>query len=142
MRSGKICITQKKYFVRVQKNCHLSTMTIGNRRNESRLPQKVALCHNEVNTKVSSYQKTRLEGIPNHSRTKPEVFPMYHNVSISCFAFFRSVRLQFCTKVHIRTQRNCLTGKLEINRSIQEFNCTFGACTDNNYQLFSLTNGK
>ena len=141
MRSRKNCITQKKYFVRVQifflrvqKNRPLYTMTIGNRRNESRLPQKVTLCHKEVNTKVSSCQKTRLEGIPNHSRTKPEGFPMYHNVSISCFAFFRSVRLQFCTKVHIRTQRNCLTGKREINRSIQEFNCTFGACTDNNYQ--------
>ena len=141
MRGRKICITQKKYFVRVQKfflrvqkNRTLYTMTIAWCRNESRLPQKITLCHNEVNTKVSSCQKARLEGIPSHSRTKPEVFPMYHNVSISCFAFFRSVRLQFCTKVHIRTQRNCLTGKREVNSSIQEFNCTIGACTDNNYQ--------
>ena len=141
MRSGKICITQKNYFVRVQnffsartKNRPLSTMKYAWCRNESRLPQKVALCHNEVNTKVSSCQKTRTEGKAKDSRTKPEGFPMDHNVSISCFAFFRSVRLQFCTKVHIRTQRNCLTGKLEISRSIQEFNCTFGACTDNNYQ--------
>ena len=141
MRSRNICITQKKHFVREQiffstrtKNRPLYTMRMAWCHKESRLPQKVALCHNEVNTKVSSCQKTRLEGIPNHSRTKPEVFPMYHNVSISCFAFFRSVRLQFRTKVHIRTQRNCLTGKRKINRSIQEFNCTFGACTDNNYQ--------
>ena len=58
-------------------------MTIGNRRNESRLSQKVALCHNEVNPKVSSCQKTRTEGKAKDSRTKPEVFPMYHNVTPS-----------------------------------------------------------
>ena len=133
-RRKNILYAYKIFFLRVQKNRPLYTMTIGNRRNESRLPQKVALCHNEVVTKVSSCQKTRTEGKAKDSRTKPEVFPMYHNVSFSCFAFFRSVRLQFCTKVHIRTQRNCLTGKRKINRSIQEFNCTFGACTDNNYQ--------
>ena len=141
MRGRIICITQKKYFVRVQKFFSARTKKSpsiydDNRQQtqESRLPYKVALCHNKVNSKVSSCQKTRTEGKAKDSRTKPEVFPMYHNVSISCFAFFRSVRLQFCTKVHIRTQRNCLTGKREINSSIQEFNCTFGACTDNNYQ--------
>ena len=133
-RRKNILYAYKIFFLRVQKNRPLYTMTIAWCRNESILPQKVTLCHNEVNTKVSSCQKTRTEGKAKDSRTKPEVFPMYHNVSISCFAFFRSVRLQFCTKVHIRTQRNCLTGKREINRSIQEFNCTFGACTDNNYQ--------
>ena len=79
---GKIILyAYKNYFLRVQKNHPLYTMTIGNRRNESRLPQKVALCHNEVNTKVSSCQKTRTEGKAKDSRTKPEVFPMYHNVS-------------------------------------------------------------
>ncbi len=82
-RRKNILYAYKNFFLRVQKNRPLYTMTIGNRRNESRLPQKVALCHNEVITKVSSCQKTRLEGIPNHSRTKPEVFPMYHNVTSS-----------------------------------------------------------
>jgi hypothetical protein len=76
-----ILYAYKNFFLRVQKNRPLYTMTIGNRRNESRLPQKVALCHNEVNPKVSSCQKTRTEGKAKDSRTKPEVFPMYHNVS-------------------------------------------------------------
>ena len=92
-RRKNILYAYKNFFLRVQKNNPLYTMTIGNRRNESRLSQKVALCHNEVNTKVSFCQKARLEGKAKDSRTKPEVFPMYHNVSISCFAFFRSVRL-------------------------------------------------
>ena len=92
-RRKNILYAYKNFFLRVQKNRPLYTMTIGNRRNESRLPQKEALCHNEVNPKVSSCQKTRTEGKAKDSRTKPEVFPMYHNVSISCFAFFRSVRL-------------------------------------------------
>ena len=87
-RRKNILYAYKNFFLRVQKNRPLYTMTIGNRRNESRLPQKVALCHNEANTKVSSCQKTRLEGKAKDSRTKNEVFPMYHNVSISCFAFF------------------------------------------------------
>ena len=47
---------------------------------ESKLPQKVALCHNEVNKKMSSCQKTRTEGKAKDSRTKPEGFPMYHYV--------------------------------------------------------------
>ena len=92
-RRKNILYAYKNFFLRVQKNRPLYTMKIAWCRNESRLPQKVTLCHNEVNTKVSFCQKARLEGIPNHSRTKPEVFPMYHNVSISCFAFSRSVRL-------------------------------------------------
>ena len=92
-RRKNILYAYKIFFLSVQKKRPLYTMTIGNRRNESRLPQKVALCHNEVNTEVSFRQKARLEGIPNHSRTKPDVFPKYHNVSISRFAFFRSVRL-------------------------------------------------
>ena len=94
-RRKNILYAYKNFFLRVQKNRPLSTMTIGNRRNESRLPQKVALCHNEVNTEVSSCQKTRTEGKAKDSRTKPEGFPMDHNVSISCFAFFRSVRLHY-----------------------------------------------
>ena len=87
-RRKNILYAYKNFFLRVQKNRPLYTMTIGNRREESKLPQKVALCHNEVNTKVSSCQKTRLEGIPNHSRTIPDIFPKYHNVSISCFKKF------------------------------------------------------
>ena len=50
-------------------------------RRESKLQQKVALCHYEVNTKVSSCQNTRTEGKAKDSRTKPDVFPMYHYVT-------------------------------------------------------------
>ncbi len=48
---------------------------------ESILSQKVAFCHNKVNMKVSSCQNTRTEGKAKDSRTKPDVFPMYHYVT-------------------------------------------------------------
>ena len=88
IRRRKIHLTQKKYFVRVQKNFSTRTkkhpfpttkMAICHK--ESILPRKAALCHNEVNTKVSSCQNTRTEGKAKDSRTKPEVFPMYQYVN-------------------------------------------------------------
>ena len=78
-----ILYAYKIFFCAYKKNRPLYTMTIALCRKESKLPQKVALCHNKVNTKVSSCQKTRTEGKAKYSRTKPEVFPMYHNVTSS-----------------------------------------------------------
>ena len=69
-----IDIIFKKYF-------DLYTITMVYIRIESKSPQKAALCHNEVNTKVSFCQKTRTEGKAKDSRTIPEPFPKNHDVS-------------------------------------------------------------
>ena len=99
-RRKNILYAYKNIFLRVQKNRPLYTMPIGNRRNESRLPQKVALCHNKVNTKVSSCQKTRTEGKAKYSRTNPEVFQKYHNVTSNLYKKV-AVYSDFLKKTHI-----------------------------------------
>ena len=76
-------------------------MTIGNRRKESKLPQKVALCHNELNTEVSFRQNTRTEGKAKDSRTKPEVFPKYHNVTSNLYKKVAVYSDFFVKKTHI-----------------------------------------
>ncbi len=71
-------------FYAYKKNALFGRLHIDNdtkERKESKLQQKVALCHYEVNTKVSSCQITLTEGKAKDSRTKPDVFPMYHYVT-------------------------------------------------------------
>ena len=68
---------------------------------ESILPQKAALCHNEVNTKVSSCQNTRTEGKAKDSQTKPEVFPKYHNVTSNLYKKVAVYSNFFIKKTHI-----------------------------------------
>ena len=65
------------------------------------MSQKVALCHNEVNTEVSFRQKTRTEGKAKDSRTKPEVFPMYHNVASNLYKKVAIYSDFFVKKTHI-----------------------------------------
>ena len=80
-RRKNILYAYKNIFLRVKKISPLYTTRMAWRHKESKLLQKVALCHKEVNTKVSSCQKTRTEGKAKDSRTKPEVFPMYQYVN-------------------------------------------------------------
>ena len=79
-----LCTRTKFFFYAYKKNAlfwRLHTDDDTKERKESKLQQKVALCHYEVNTKVSSCQNTRTEGKAKDSRTKPDVFPMYHYVT-------------------------------------------------------------
>ena len=70
------CTRTKIFFYAYKKSALFLATSIDNDTKdskESKLPKKVALCHNEVNTKVSFCQKARTDGKVELYRTKTDV---------------------------------------------------------------------